>query len=105
MLSLVIWKELRGIIVSPKFVATFVICCVLILLSVIVGVQEYRIGVRQYEAALQLTDQAMRTQASWMGLATNAYRRPDPAQIFVTGVNNDIGRTSDIEMISDGHGN
>ena len=100
MLSLVIWKELRGIIVSPKFVATFVICSVLILLSVIVGVHEYRIGVRQYEAALRLTDQAMRTQASWMGLATNAYRKPDPAQIFVTGVNNDIGRMYDIGRLS-----
>lgn len=100
MLSTLILKELKSILASPKFAATFGVCALLILLSVYVGIQEYRTAVRQYDAALQLTDQTLRTQASWMGLATSAYRKPDPAQILITGVNNDIGRLSDISQFN-----
>jgi len=100
MLAILIQKELKAILVSPKFVATFGVCSLLILLSVFIGVQEYRAAVKQYEAALQLNDQTLRTQASWMGLMTSAYRKPDPAQIFITGVNNDIGRVSAISQFT-----
>lgn len=100
MLTILILKELKSILASPKFAATFGVCALLILLSVFVGIQEYRAAVRQYDAALQLTDQTLRTQASWMGLATSAYRKPDPAQILITGVNNDIGRLSGINQFN-----
>jgi ABC-type transport system involved in multi-copper enzyme maturation permease subunit len=94
MLLTLIQKELKAILVSPKFAATLAVCAMLILLSVFVGIQEYRTAARQHDAGLQLTDQTLRTRASWMGLSTDAYRQPDPMQIFVTGVTNDIGRRS-----------
>jgi ABC-type transport system involved in multi-copper enzyme maturation permease subunit len=100
MFSILIQKELKAILVSPKFAATFGVCAVLILLSVFIGIQEYRTAVRAYEAGLQLSDQTMRTQASWMGLATDAYRRPDPLQVLSTGVSNDIGRLSNVHAFS-----
>ena len=100
MLSILIQKELKAMLLSPKFVATFAMCALLILLSVFIGIQEYRAAVRQHEAAMQLTEQTLRTQATWMGLSTSAYRHPDPVQIFITGVTNDIGRLSNISQFS-----
>lgn len=94
MLGTLIQKELKSILLSPKFVATFATCALLILLSVFVGVQEYRAAVKQYEAAVQIVEQDLREASSWMNLNNKIYRRPDPMQIFVSGVNNDIGRLS-----------
>lgn len=96
MLKTLIEKELKAILLSPKFTATFAVCSVLIVLSIFVGIQDYRASVKQYETATALVEQEMREQTSWMGLSTRAYRQPDPMQIFVSGVNNDIGRLSSI---------
>ncbi|MCB0258237.1 MAG: ABC transporter permease subunit [Calditrichae bacterium] len=96
MLSLLIQKELKSIIASPKFVGTFGTCAVLILLSVFIGIQEYRASMTQYETARQLNDQEMAESSSWSALHTRVYRQPDPMQIFVSGVHYDIGRFSAI---------
>lgn len=101
MLGTLIVKELKAILASPKFAATFAVCSLLILLSVFIGIREYRTAVRQYDEALQLAAQNVRTQASWMGLTTTTYRMPDPMQIFIPGVNNDIGRLSAINGFED----
>ena len=57
MLRTIIEKELKAILLSPKFVVTFAACSLLIILSVFVGIQEYRAMVRQYETATQLAEQ------------------------------------------------
>ncbi len=98
MLLLLIRKELRALLLTPKFAVTFALTAVLILLSIVIGVREYRASVRAYEAALQLTDQTMRSQSSWMRLSTNVYRAPDPMQVFVAGTAGDIGRMSPISQ-------
>lgn len=94
MLAILIQKELKAILLSPKFAATFATCAVLILLSIFIGIQDYRAAVRQYEAAQQLNEQEMREQTSWRVVSSRVYRQPDPMQILVSGVNNDIGRLS-----------
>jgi ABC-type transport system involved in multi-copper enzyme maturation permease subunit len=100
MLSIVIQKELKSMLLSPKFAATFAVCAILILLSVFIGIHEYHAAVRQHEAAVQLTDQTLRSRSSWMGISTSAYRAPDPVQVFITGLTNDIGRFSTISQYS-----
>lgn len=94
MLRTIIEKELKAILLSPKFVVTFAACSLLIILSVFVGIQEYRAMVRQHETATQLAEQQMREASGWMGISNSAYRKPDPMQIFVSGVHNDVGRLS-----------
>ena len=101
MFATVILKELKGILVSPKFAATFAVCSILILLSVFIGIREYRSASRQYDEALGLAAQSLRTQSSWMGLSTTAYRRPDPMEVFIPGVAQDVGRRSDINSFED----
>ena len=88
-------KELKAILLSPKFVATFGVCSLLILLSVFIGIQEHRAAVDQYETAIQLADQEIREATSWWAVNNRVYRRPNPMQIFASGVNNDIGQHVD----------
>jgi ABC-type transport system involved in multi-copper enzyme maturation permease subunit len=96
MLSTLIEKELKNIILGPKFVATFTVCSILIILSVFIGIQDYKTAVKAYEAGTQLAEQEMQEKNSWMMMSTRTYRKPDPKQIFVSGINNDIGRFSRI---------
>ncbi len=94
MFKTLIEKELKNIVLSPKFAATFAVCSILLLLSVFIGVREYKQFVTQYEAAKQLSDQRMQEQTNWRSLQTVSFREPDPMQIFVSGINYDIGRFS-----------
>lgn len=99
MLKIFIAKELKAILLSPKFVGMFAACSILILLSVFVGIREYQAAVAQYEAATRLAEQEMREHSSWAGLNNRVFRKPDPMQIFVSGVNNDVGRLSAINAL------
>ncbi len=96
MFAELIKKELRSIIQSPKFVATFLVCSVLIILSIFIGVQEYRASRAQYQALEELVDQRQREAGSWGALSDLAIREPQPLQIFVSGLSYDIGRWSRI---------
>ena len=89
-------KELKGIILGPKFLATFTVCTILILLSVFLGVQDYNAAVKSYQAGMQLVEQEMQEKTSWMSFSTRIYRKPDPMQVFISGVNNDVGRFSNV---------
>lgn len=95
MLGTIIRKELKLYISSPKFVVTFLVCTLLILLSVWVGIKDYQTSVARYEASLQLNEMSLQ-ELTWDNLGTRAYRQPDPMQIFVSGVHYDIGRFSNI---------
>lgn len=101
MLSVIVEKELKSILLSPKFVATFGVCSVLILLSVFIGVQEYRASVAQYETATELAEQNIREASSWWSINPRLFRQPNPMQVFASGVNNDVGRLSDISTWSE----
>lgn len=100
MLGSIIEKELKGILQSPKFFATFAVCSLLMLLSVFIGVKEYNAQVEQYENALSLNNQQLAESTSWRSLSFKAYRKPEPMQIFVSGLSNDIGRWSSINQMS-----
>jgi ABC-type transport system involved in multi-copper enzyme maturation permease subunit len=100
MLSTLIQKELKAIILSPKFVATLAVCSVLILLAVYTGIKDYEASVAQWETSTHLADRQVAEATNWRHLSYQALRKPDPMQIFVSGLNNDIGRWSDISTES-----
>ncbi len=101
MLKILIIKEFKNIIQSPKFVAVFITGSVLIILSIFMGIQEYRTNIDQYNTGLKETDQDLREETSWGSASIIAHRKPDPMQIFISGVNNDIGRLTNISHYSD----
>ncbi len=98
MFGTLVHKEVRAILLSPKFVATFAVCSLLILLSVFIGIREYKAAVRQHQAALLLNEQTIRQTSNLMRLQTKAFREPDPMQIFVSGVTYDVGRWAPISV-------
>lgn len=100
MIKTIYFHELKNILMSPKFTATFLTCSLLLLLSVFIGIEQYNLSVRQYETVTSFTNQAMREQKDWMGLTAKAQRKPEPMQIFAGGVGNDIGRYSNINSLS-----
>ncbi len=101
MFSLLIQKELKNIITSPKFSATFLVCSVLILISVFVGITEYENAVSQYQANLEIARQDIEQATSWGQVRNLLHRQPNPVQIFVSGVHFDVGRLSSISNYND----
>ncbi len=101
MFKILVEKELKAILQSPKFVATFGVCSLLILLSVFIGIKEYHSSVAQYETATQLVDQSLAEATSFYAMNNTVYRKPSPMQIFVSGVSFDVGRLSKISSSED----
>lgn len=96
MFRTIVLKELRSILLSPRFPVTFAVAAALILLSVLMGIREYRASADQFRAAGELVRQEMREARGWMSLSNRVYREPDPLQIFSSGVHNDVGRLASI---------
>lgn len=101
MLSLFIQKELKNIIQSPKFSATFIVCTILIVSSIFIGVKEYQNSVIQFEANKQIVQEDARQASNWRRIRNIAHRTPTPMQIFVSGLHFDVGRLSAISTSSD----
>jgi ABC-type transport system involved in multi-copper enzyme maturation permease subunit len=101
MISLLIQKELKNIILSPKFFATFLICSILILLSVYIGIKEYHNSVQQFKAVQELAHQDISQATGWSRIKNSVHREPSPMQIFVSGLHFDIGRLSSISNTQD----
>jgi len=99
MFATLLQKELKGILLSPKFPATFAVCAGLLILSISIGIHEYQVATRQYETAAQMVSQELREQSRWSAVNNRTYRKPDPMQIFVAGVSNDIGRWSGVSQL------
>jgi ABC-type transport system involved in multi-copper enzyme maturation permease subunit len=98
MFMTIVLKELKSILLSPKFPVTFAVSSLLVLLSVFMGIREYRASLDGYHAAGELVKQEMREAQGWMALSNRVYREPDPMQIFASGVGNDVGRLSGISQ-------
>lgn len=101
MFSLLLQKELKNIITSPKFTATFLVCSLLILISVFIGVKEYENAVAQYQANQEIARQNIAEATSWGRVRNLLHREPNPVQIFVSGVHFDVGRLSNISDYND----
>ena len=101
MFTTILVKELRNVIASPKFSATFAVCSVLILLAIATGYSQYRSFEQQQSTLRELTDQELSEQTRWFGLTQRALRPANPLQIFATGSHQDIGRYSSIHTNAD----
>jgi ABC-type transport system involved in multi-copper enzyme maturation permease subunit len=101
MLRTLIEKECKSILLSPRFAGTFAVVSALILLSVIVGVQEFRAFERAQAAAVELLNEEQAQATNWMAFPNRVFRAADPLQIFAGGVHNDVGRLSSVGAMSE----
>jgi ABC-type transport system involved in multi-copper enzyme maturation permease subunit len=92
MFRLVVAKELREIIASTKFAATFLVCSLLILLTFYVGARNYQVSRTQYEMAQSENLSQMEGLTNFSEIQQHIILPPHPLNTLVSGIANDIGR-------------
>jgi ABC-type transport system involved in multi-copper enzyme maturation permease subunit len=103
MLRDIIKKEILDNITTPKFVFTFLLCTVLILLSVFTGVSNYEAEKKEYTASVALNKENMETQRDYQSLASGI-RINKPPQVLgtiVNGIEEAVGRVAPVNIASD----
>jgi ABC-type transport system involved in multi-copper enzyme maturation permease subunit len=97
MLHLIIEKELRDIIGNMKFAVSFAVCSLLILLAFYSGAATYHTQAARYEAAKRENLKQLEGLTDWIAVRHNRiFLPPDPLACLVSGVSNDIGRTTEV---------
>ena len=102
MLKHIIRKEIQGNFTSPKFVFSFLLCTILILVSVYTGIANYRGELKEYHGALALNAAELESWTSWedetnAGEGTKGLTITRPPQILSTvaiGVQDAVGRNA-----------
>ena len=104
MLKDIIKKEILETITSAKFVFTFLLCAILILLSVYTGVTTYRADQREYSAAVALNKKNLESQPSYQalaGLGTKINKPPQVLGAIASGVDEAVGRVASVNIAYD----
>ncbi|MCX6563494.1 MAG: ABC transporter permease subunit [Candidatus Aminicenantes bacterium] len=104
MLKDIIKKEILETITSAKFVFTFLLCAILILLSVFTGISNYRSDQKEYSAALALNKKNLESQTSYATLAqlgTKINKAPQVLGAIASGVDEAVGRVATVNIAYD----
>ncbi|MCG7851090.1 MAG: ABC transporter permease, partial [Methanosarcinaceae archaeon] len=95
MLRDIIKKEIHEIVISPKFIYTFLLCTILILLSVAIGISNYEADVKEYDKSVALNKQELENRTSYIeiaGYGIKVFKRPQVLRTIVNGIEADAGR-------------
>jgi ABC-type transport system involved in multi-copper enzyme maturation permease subunit len=104
MLKDIIKKEIVETITSPKFVFTFLLCAILILLSVYTGTATYRAELKEYGASVALNRKNLESQPSYQalaGLGTKISRPPQVLSAIASGIDEAVGRVATVNVAYD----
>lgn len=104
MLLNIIRKEILDTINSPKFVFTFLLCTILILMSVYTGINNYRAELSEYNAAIALNKKNLETQPSYgalAGLGTKITKPPQVLSTIISGIQEAVGRQATVNIAYD----
>lgn len=104
MLWEIVKKEIHEIITSPKFVFTFVLCTILIMLSVYMGITDYSAEIKEFDKAVALNKQELEGRTSYIEIASygiKLFKRPQILKTLVNGVEADASRGLKIVAGSD----
>ncbi len=95
MLAHIIRREILGNITSLKFVFTFVLLTILILVSVYTGAENYRADLKEYGLAVTLSQKALEMQPSWLAIQNMKTTVPKPPTVLsavAVGIQDAVGR-------------
>ncbi|MFC1724725.1 ABC transporter permease [candidate division KSB1 bacterium] len=104
MLRDIIKKEIQDNITSPKFVFTFLLCTILILLSVYTGINNYQAELKEYNAAAALNRKNLESQPNYPTLAqigVKVERPPHVLSTIVSGIQEATGRVATVNIAND----
>lgn len=93
MLKLIIFKELREIILSTKFAATFGVCSLLIIMAFYTGIKNYQNSVEEYNAS-RAAEISQYEKSDSITSRRTVFLPPEPLASLVLGISNDIGRSA-----------
>lgn len=94
MFGLIVQKELREILTSPRFAATFGVVSLLILLAFFLGARSFNAEQERYEAAVQEQLRQLEGQTDWLSVVPTVNMPPQPLAALVNGIANDVGRSA-----------
>ncbi len=101
MFKLILYKELREIIGTTKFAATFGICSILIILTFFTGVKNYQTGMQEYTDSKAAELQKYEKYTEWGQVGDHrVFLPPSPLASLIMGVSNDIGRSANIDGLN-----
>ena len=104
MLRDIIRKEIVATITSPKFIFTFLLCTVLILLSVYTGITNYVSDQKEHAAAVALDKIDLESKTSYRELSYSGIkveRSPRVLSIISNGVDASVGRVASVAVATD----
>jgi ABC-type transport system involved in multi-copper enzyme maturation permease subunit len=104
MLRDIIKKEIQDTIMSPRFVFTFLLCTILILLSVYTGINNYQAELKEHSAAVALNRKNLESQQSYgqlAGIGTRVNRKPQVLSTVVSGIWEAVGRVAEVNIVWD----
>lgn len=104
MLKHLVYREIQDTVSSPKFVFTFLLCTILILISVYTGISNYQAELKEYNSAVALNRENLESQPSWtalMGIGTKLTKPPEVLSTLVTGIQDAVGRNATINVAYD----
>jgi len=104
MLRDIIKKEIQDTIMSPRFVFTFLLCTILILLAVYTGINNYQAELKEHSAAVALNKKNLESQQSYgtlAGLGTKVNRKPQVLSAIVSGIWEAVGRVATVNVAFD----
>ncbi|MFB0564177.1 MAG: ABC transporter permease subunit [Candidatus Aminicenantaceae bacterium] len=104
MLRDIIVKEIQDTVMSPRFVFTFLLCTILILLSVYTGINNYQAELKEHSAAVALNRKNLESQQSYgalAGLGVKVNRNPQVLSTVVNGVQEAVGRVATVNIAYD----
>jgi ABC-type transport system involved in multi-copper enzyme maturation permease subunit len=104
MLRDIIKKEIQDMIMSPRFVFTFLLCTILILLAVYTGINNYQAEQKEHSAAVALNKKNLESQQNYGQLAslgTKINRKPEVLSTIVSGIWEAVGRVATVNIAFD----
>jgi ABC-type transport system involved in multi-copper enzyme maturation permease subunit len=104
MLRDIVKKEILETITSAKFVFTFLLCSILILLSVYTGITNYSADQKEYATAVALNKKNMESQPNFLalaGLGTKINKPPQALSTIASGVSEAVGRVARVNSSTD----
>ncbi len=101
MLLHLVKKELQHQLYSNKFIISFTVSFVLIILTFYVGARNHQLNRAKYEASVQENIRGMEGITDWRMINHKIFLPPQPLESLVNGIANDIGRNINMEGLGE----
>lgn len=100
MLFQIIKKEILSNLKTPKFYITYVLCFILIIMSIIMGINDYRSDLKEYSSAISLNQKEVESKDVTSLYNILVYKKPSTLSSFVSGIEGNLGRETYVSVFS-----